>query len=91
MGLVTLLDIPNLQLLPLRQGREWQHNHDHSHDHAIDDHATVQDTNNMAIDPHFWLSTQNAEIVVTYLASYLAKIDPSHASQYLTNAKKVSI
>lgn len=83
LGLITLLDIPTLQLLPLRQGREWEHHHEgHDHDHA--EHAS-------GVDPHYWLSTQNAEATVVYLAAHLAKVDPKNAKQYLANAKKLNL
>lgn len=80
LGLITLLDIPTLKLLPLREGRAWQHDHDHSHGDENTDHH---------VDPHFWLSTQNAQAVVVYLTTYLAKVDPEHATQYKNNAEKL--
>lgn len=69
---VTLSDIANLHKLPQRQGGTWSH-HNHGTHQAHD-------------DPHIWLSTENAQIIVDYLADYLAKIDPQHAHHYQTNA-----
>ncbi len=75
LGLITVLDIPHLQTYPQRHGRQW-------HDHAGHDHGTV--------DPHVWLSTDNAQIFVNTLSAYLTKADPLHAKQYAENAKKLT-
>lgn len=81
LGLITISNIPKLMLLPLRQGREWHHDHEESeHDHV---HQAGES------DPHLWLSTYNAETISWYIAQFLAKHDPEHANQYLQNAKKL--
>lgn len=79
-GVVTLLNIPNLQLLNLRQGREWEHHHEEDHSHAHE-----------GKDPHIWLSTTNAKIMVDLLTSKLSKIDPTNAIRYQENASKLKI
>ncbi|MFI4937516.1 MAG: zinc ABC transporter substrate-binding protein [Candidatus Berkiellales bacterium] len=78
-GIMTLQDIPQLQLLPRRQGRAWQDPHESEEHEHHEDH--------LDLDPHFWLSTQNAKVMVEYIANYLAKVDPTHANVYLKNAK----
>lgn len=80
-GLITLSKIPGLLLLPQRKGRAWEQEHDHHHH----DHATTKEKD--MVDPHFWLSTENAKIMVNYIATFLAKADPEHATQYQHNAK----
>ncbi len=56
---------------------ELEHNHDHDHDHG-------------AVDPHLWLSPQNAAALAALLAERLAQKDPAHAAQYSANAQKFS-
>lgn len=82
--LITLQDIPGLTLYPMRDSREWQHDHDH-HDHEGHDHQ------HGGIDPHIWLSTHNTEEIIAYITHTLVKMDPPHATQYLTNAKKLTL
>ena len=53
--------------------------HNHTSDHDTDD--------GFAIDPHSWLDPRNATIWRTAIAEQLAKIDPSNAQIYLTNAQ----
>lgn len=77
--LLTLSQLNNLKTLPQRQGREWHHHcdHDHDHDHG-DEHA---------IDPHLWLSTENAAIIVDAISRTLSQKDPENASRYQANAE----
>lgn len=79
LGLITLSENPQIHTLPQRQGRHWQ-SVDHTHDHH-DHHA---------IDPHFWLSTENAQVIIQSLSVFLAKEDPTHQAQYFANAQKIS-
>lgn len=76
---LALQNLPQLKLLALRTSRNWQVDHSHHDSH----------THNVAhADPHFWLSTENAQIIVQALADILSKEDPLHAKQYQENAKK---
>jgi zinc transport system substrate-binding protein len=69
----ALIDVAPLDLLPARRDlHAWSRNHD---DH--DPHA--------AVDPHVWLSPQNARALVQYLGDRLQQLDPEHASQYRSN------
>lgn len=82
-GIITFIDIPKLALLPQRQGRQWEHHHDqhdHSHHHEND-----------GIDPHFWLSVDNAIIVVDFVEQYLSNIDKQNAPTYQRNAKQLRL
>jgi zinc transport system substrate-binding protein len=74
--LLTLTSLPNLKMLPQRFDREWHHHHDgddHAHSHEGD-------------DPHIWLSTENAAVIVDAVSQQLSKMDPEHAKQYQANA-----
>ncbi|HRE33122.1 MAG TPA: zinc ABC transporter substrate-binding protein, partial [Candidatus Berkiella sp.] len=76
-GFIEIDKLDNIIKLPLREGREWEHHdaedpHEHNHDHGD-------------FDPHLWLSTHNAQAIVTTTAKHLAQVDPQHAQQYQAN------
>lgn len=73
---VAMLDTPQLLSLPLRQA------HDHDQDRAKPARAT-------AIDPHIWLSTYNAGIMVAEIAARLIELDPAHATIYQRNSQRM--
>lgn len=81
---VALVNTPNLTLLPARTGGVWSHDENHGDEHD------VHDAHNHLVDPHIWLSPNNARHIVNYLAQVLAEIDPSHAELFNANAKKLS-
>lgn len=74
--LLTLSHLKNLKTLPQRQGREWQDHHDHHHNH------------NHAIDPHLWLSLENASLIIDAISNTLSQQDPNNRSRYQTNAQQ---
>jgi len=85
-GVIEIQSLPDLVKLPLREGREWQHNdpedshqheHEHQHQHSHGD-----------FDPHVWLSNANAQAIVKATAKRLAEKDPEHANIYAANAQK---
>tara|TARA_R110002126_G_scaffold76495_17_gene191129 strand:+ start:1250 stop:2218 length:969 start_codon:yes stop_codon:yes gene_type:complete len=57
------------------------HGHDHGHDH---DH-------NRGTDPHLWLDTGNAAVIVKAIASALSAADPENTPVYTGNAARASI
>lgn len=74
---VALMDIPNITL---HDYEEDDAHHDHSHeDHQHDAHS------HCAIDPHIWLSTNNARHIAQEIAQQLSELDPDHAKQYQNN------
>lgn len=81
---VALVNTPNLKLLPARTGGVWSHDEKHSDEHD------VHDAHNHLIDPHIWLSPNNARHIVSYVAQVLAETDPEHAELFKTNAQKLS-
>ncbi len=88
-GVITFLEIPNLHLLEQRSGRQWAHSHDHD-EHENEEQEHNHDSHNHgkgSIDPHFWLSTDNALIVIDYISQYLANLDHENASHYQANAQ----
>jgi zinc transport system substrate-binding protein len=83
-GLVlSLLDIPNLHLLPVRNDLDWSR-HNHS-DHEDSDHA--HDAHNW--DSHIWLSPENVRTIAHHLAQEMIKLDPEHTAAYQTNLQNL--
>jgi zinc transport system substrate-binding protein len=74
--LLTLSRVKDLKTWPQRQGREWHDHHHHDHDH------------NNEIDPHLWLSTENAGIIIEAISNALSQKDPSNAARYQANAQQ---
>ena len=81
---VSLIQTQGLKLLPIRQaGNEHdEHSHD-GHDH----HAT--DLEHAKVDAHFWLNTNNVDILVDAIAQQIIRIDPEHKQQYLSNSQQL--
>jgi zinc transport system substrate-binding protein len=77
-GVLTMLDVlPEGQLLPTREAGAWQvadhhEKHDHDHDHG-------------QIDPHVWLSVDNALVIATIIGARLADLDPANRQYYEKN------
>ena len=74
--IVTLIEAPDLTLLPIRESSIWPHG-EHSGD---DDHGIH--------DPHIWLDPLNARAMTLHIADVLAKADPANAATYLSNARR---
>ncbi len=72
---IRLLDTPGLTLLPA------QARHDHQSD-QIDLAPHIE-----AVDPHIWLDTDNAILIIQAMATKLAALDPSRAALYTQNAQ----
>lgn len=73
--LITVLDLPQLNRLPMREGVNWE-------SHAHEDHGQS------VIDPHVWLNPQNAIVITQQFANTFSQLDPQNASLYQANAKK---
>lgn len=78
---LTLLDVPETQILAYRGGPEHDHDgHDQDadgHDHGIEAGGT---------DPHAWLDPENARRWLALIAERLAAADPGNAAGYRANA-----
>lgn len=63
--------------------------HDDDHDDHADDHADEDhDTHDHGpLDPHVWLSPENATRWLTQIAEALAQTDPDNAETYRANAR----
>lgn len=58
---------------------EDEHGHGHDDDHE-DEHA--DDHDHGGIDPHYWLSPENAIIMIDEIVEHLGEIDPANAEEY---------
>ncbi|MBW9262686.1 MAG: zinc ABC transporter substrate-binding protein [Candidatus Thiodiazotropha sp. (ex. Lucinisca nassula)] len=73
---VSLLDLPDMHLLPVRHDLDWG-SHEHAEHHDSDhDHEH---------DHHIWLSPQNARTMVGQVTQRLIRLDPAHTEKYQSN------
>lgn len=56
--------------------RPYQHKHEEEHEGE----ETVT-----SIDPHYWLTVPNAQVIARTIATHLARLDPAHAAEYQRN------
>ncbi|PLX72814.1 MAG: zinc ABC transporter substrate-binding protein [Desulfuromonas sp.] len=78
--LLTLLEQPEMTILPSRRGGVWGEGHGHDHtDGAEADHDDDR------IDPHIWLAPSNAAAIADAVARKLVEIDPGMATVYNKN------
>jgi len=76
--ILRLIDLQGLNLLKVRQGKDWETHH---HDEHPD--------NEFEIDPHIWLDPNNAKIIVQAIAQTLSQIDPNNTVHYKANAARM--
>ncbi|MCR8726699.1 zinc ABC transporter substrate-binding protein [Frigidibacter sp. ROC022] len=67
---------------------EAEDDHD-DHDHAEGDHDEEEGHSHGSIDPHVWLSPDNARAMTIEIAARLSELDPENAATYAANADKV--
>lgn len=93
--LVTLQELPYLQLLSPRKGGLWEgaDEDDHSDDPGDDPgdghevgHVEGHDHAAAGLDPHLWLDPENGRLIANYLAQKLEEIDPEFGPLYRRNA-----
>ena len=76
--ILRLIDLHSLNLLKVRNGKDWESHHHDEHPH-----------NDFDVDPHIWLNPENAKIIVQAIAQTLSKIDPNNSLRYRTNAVRM--
>lgn len=67
--------------------------HDHDHDAADHDHdhdAAEHDHEHEGMDPHVWMSPENAEEMAENICEALSAKDPDNAAYYKANYEKLS-
>ncbi|MCU7813270.1 MAG: zinc ABC transporter substrate-binding protein, partial [Candidatus Thiodiazotropha sp. (ex Notomyrtea botanica)] len=77
---LSLLETPELLLLPVRDRKVW-----HSHGHASHQHEQPPESTGSTdqMDNHIWLSPENAARMVRHLTQRLIKLDGSNRSRYI--------
>lgn len=86
----TVLDlenVPGLTKLPIRPPGAWNAEEE-AEGQGRDDH----DREALAggVNPHVWLDTGNARVILSAVATTLARLDPAHAAAYAANAQRWS-
>lgn len=76
--IITLLRTPELALLAARAGGVWK-------GHAGNGNG------NDDIDPHLWLDTRNAKVIVGQAVAALSRLDPEHSAAYRRNGNDVLV
>ncbi|MEW8022981.1 MAG: zinc ABC transporter substrate-binding protein [Candidatus Thiodiazotropha sp.] len=84
--IISLLETPGLQLLPIRDRREWTA---HGHTHVHDDNQPDRDTIPVMLDNHIWLSPENAAAMVRHLTQKLIELDKAHSAVYRKNSRNL--
>lgn len=74
---IELIDDKRLHLLEPRFTKDPHHSHDHGHG------------NEHNIDPHIWLSVDNAIVIASKMTDTLSKADPSRQLIYQKNLKQL--
>ena len=77
---VTLVDVPGLELLGMRRGPGFDRDASLLHAHAAG-----------AIDGHVWLDPANARVMVAHIARVLSRADPAHAERFASNARALDV
>ena len=94
---LTLIEAPDIQLYPIRQGGLWGLEGCCCHDHENESHdgeRKEDDQKNKAhdtlsTDGHIWLDPHNAQAIVKVIAEKLSTLDPQHKAAYVANSQKV--
>lgn len=73
---LRLLDGHEIKALPYRQPDEHEHEHEH-HNH----HHTL--------DPHIWINTDYAKLIIKQVLTKLITLDAEHQAQYHKNADRL--
>lgn len=84
-AILEIARIPELDLLPLREGGIWE-----PHNHADPDgppaSGPAERHGRAGPDPHLWLDPDNARAIVAAMAEVLSEADPGNAATYRANA-----
>ncbi len=80
---IGLLSAEGMHRLETRQGGDWGGQHSHA---DVPGEGLLADAR---LDPHLWLSSENASRIVTLVAQSLAEIDPQRADVYHSNQRQM--
>jgi zinc transport system substrate-binding protein len=78
-GRATVIELDHVPGITTYRNRADGHDHDHDHE------------NKRGIDPHLWLSSANAIVIIGEIARVLSVADPENTPVYTGNAARASI
>jgi zinc transport system substrate-binding protein len=78
-GRATVIELDHVPGITTYRNRADGHDHDHDHE------------NKRGIDPHLWLSSANAIVIIGEIARVLSEADPENTPVYTGNAARASI
>lgn len=84
--LMDLIASPKMHLLAHRGGQFWQAESETELPHASAEHDGEHD--DWLVDPHLWLSSDNAKLIIEAVQLKLAKLDPDNAQRYQANSEQ---
>ena len=89
---VELIDSSSLKKIKMREGGMFDaHAHDEHEGHdEHDEHEGHDDHGHGEFDVHVWLDPENAKVLVNEIKLALIEKDPSNASIYEANSKKIN-
>jgi zinc transport system substrate-binding protein len=95
-NVVELIDSNNLKKIEMREGGMFDaHAHDEHEGHDDHDehegHDDHHDHGHGEFDIHVWLDPENAKVLVNEIKLALIEKDPSNASTYEANSKKINL
>ncbi len=93
----SLLDDAGLHILPFREQGVWADlEHDEHEEHGHDEHDEHEEHGHEGHahaegdpDPHVWLSTENAILIVSAFAEWISRIDSGNKALYQRNRDQV--
>lgn len=84
----ALKGFPHLQVINVSEGLTFLHTNSHEIEESSSDHEHHEENPQYEnINPHIWLSFENAIAQTTLLANKLASIDPTYTQTYKQNAQ----
>lgn len=88
---ISILSLPDVQQLPIRQGGLWERDKDEEHEadearkeheHAThDEHGEESAADMNQMDGHVWMSFNNAQSLIKTVSSQLQKLKPHQAKE----------
>ena len=88
---IDLMQLPSLHRLPIRGTQLWETEGKHVEDRH-DDHEEEEEEHHHpthGIDPHIWLTPENAMVITQAAVTALSEIDPAASQHYQENGAKL--
>lgn len=85
--IVTLTEIPGMQLLLPRESGEFDAHHPEGHTHGAEENHHGHEHHDHQHDPHLWLNPANAAAIADHMADRLGKARPNQSVLFRANAQ----